>query len=240
MMNKTELKEVAWIGDASVQQPIRGVILSFHGLGSPDLRTEPNDEELNWAKNGFLVVFPYYGPWSWMNRQSREFVDDLVVSVYEVYGLSADIPLLTYGGSMGGFSALLYTRYAKPKVSGCVAICPVCDLKAHFHERPDLPRTIHHAFLGYKEDLESLFREHSPVCQVAAMPRIPYFIIHIVGDPAVNKGLHSDKLVAEMKKQGFDVTYLEVPGTGHCEPVPDEVQNAKTQFILNYIGARKS
>jgi len=233
------MKQTAWIGDEFVQQPIRGVILSFHGLGSPDLRVEPDSEELNWAKNGFLVVFPYYGPWSWMNRQSREFVDNLVASVYQVYGLSPEIPLLTYGGSMGGFSALLYTRYAKHPIAGCVAICPVCDLEYHFHERPDLPRTIRHAFLGYKEDLESLFREHSPVCQVGAMPRIPYFIIHITGDTRVNKVHHSDKLVAEMRKQDFEVTYCEVPGTGHCGPLPEEVVNAKTQFILNYVRACK-
>jgi dipeptidyl aminopeptidase/acylaminoacyl peptidase len=237
-MNKTELKQTAWIGDEFVSGPIRGVIVSFHGLGCPELRTKPESQELTWAEKGFLVIYPYYGPWSWMNRQSREFIDDLVTSVYQVYSLSPEIPLLTYGGSMGGFSALLYTRYAKHKVAGCIAICPVCDLKYHFGERPDLPRTIRHAFLGYKEDLECLFREHSPLCQVEAMPRIPYFIIHITGDPAVNKAHHSDKLVAEMRKHDFDVTYLEVPGTGHCGPLPEEVENAKAQFILDYVKSR--
>jgi len=233
-MNLEEIKQVAWVADAYLQKPIRGVIFTFHGLGSPELRDKPNDEELEWAKNGLLVVFPYYGPWSWMNRQSRKFVDDLAASVYAAYSLSADIPFLAHGGSMGGFSALLYTRYAKQKISACVAVCPVCDLKHHFTERPDLPRTIRHAFLGYEEDFESLLAEHSPVCQAAGMPHIPYFIIHITGDPAVNKASHSDKLVAKMKEHGLDVTYHEVEGTGHCGPLPQEVKDAKLKFIQRF------
>ncbi len=81
-----------------------------------------------------------------------------------------------------------------------------------------------------------MFQEHSPLCQVDAMPRIPYLIIHITGDPAVNKACHSDKLVAEMRERDFDVTYIEVPGTGHCGPLSDEAEEAKKKFILN--GAR--
>jgi dipeptidyl aminopeptidase/acylaminoacyl peptidase len=236
MKSLAELKEVAWIADEFVQQPIRGIIFRFHGLGCPELREKPDEEELEWAKKGFLVVFPYYGPWSWMNRQARKFVDDLAASIYAVYSLSADIPLLVAGGSMGGYSALLYARYAKQKLSGCVAVCPVCDLKYHFTERRGLPRTIRDAFRGYEQDLESLFMEHSPVCQVDAMPPIPYLIIHTTGDAAVSKEHHSDKLAAKMKERGLDVTYIEVPGSGHCGPLPQEVEDAKLKFVLRCAG----
>jgi len=233
LVTKSFLKEVAFIGDELIRPPIRGVVVSFHGLGHPLLRTELIEEEKIWADNGLLTVFPYYGPWSWMNRQARAFVDEFLDAVYVNYGLSDDIPFITHGGSMGGFSALLYARYAKRKVARCVAICAVCDMEASFHERPDVPRTIHCAFQGYQENMETLYREHSPLLQVESMPRIPYLLIHTSGDASVSKTLHSDKMAAALRKHGHDVTYYEIKGGGHCTPLPEEVQAAKTTFILD-------
>ncbi len=134
------------------------------------MKEEPGTDELGWARAGGLVVFPYYGPWSWMNRNARAFVDDMVDSVYSEYGLSDDVPLIATGGSMGGCSSLLYTRYARRPVRACLAVCPVCDLKRSFTERPDVPRTILYAFRGYGEDMDSIFTEHSPLEQVDNMP----------------------------------------------------------------------
>ena len=73
-MNRKIIKEVAWIGDEHVRGKIKGVVLSFHGLGG-GLKDGPGTEELEWAAAGGLVVYPYYGPWAWMNRQARAMVD---------------------------------------------------------------------------------------------------------------------------------------------------------------------
>lgn len=230
-MNLTELREVAWISDAFTKQPPRGVALIFHGLGAPPLLEAPREDEQSWINDGYLVVFPYYGPWSWMNRQSRALVDEIVEAVFRLFVLRGDLPVLAVGGSMGGFSALLYTRYAARPIVGCFANCPVCDLGAHFHERPDLPRTIRHAFLGYEESLEDLLAEHSPLQQAAAMPDIPYFIVHSEGDPAVGIGRHSDPLVAAMRERKRDVTYFRVPGDQHCPPLSPEIRRAQLDFL---------
>lgn len=230
-MNLTELREVAWISDAFTAQPPRGVAVIFHGLGAPPLLEAPREDEQNWINDGYLVVFPYYGPWSWMNRQSRALVDGIVEAVFRLFSLPPDLPVLAVGGSMGGFSALLYTRYAARSVAGCFANSPVCDLGAHFRERPDLPRTIRHAFLGYPESLEELLIEHSPLHQAGALPDIPYFIVHAEGDPAVSKVFHSDPLVAAMRARGLDVTYCEVPGDQHCPPLSPENRRARIDFL---------
>lgn len=232
-MNKELMKLSAWFGDEYLKGEIKGVALSFHGLGHNSPKTEPDMTELGWAKSGWLVVFPYYGPWSWMNREAREFVDELVESIYLNYSLNSDIPLVSTGGSMGGLSSLLYTRYAKRKVSACVALFPVCDLKYHFNERLDLPISITYAFRGYKENMEKLFQEHSPVCQVENMPDIPYLIIHGDKDKAVNKEKHSDIFVREMKRRQLNIEYIEVTGMGHGSAMPVEVPERMIEFIVN-------
>ena len=107
-MTREELKQAAWIGDAAVRGPVRGVVVSFHGLGGGAEKTGPSTEEIAWAQSGALCVYPYYGPWSWMNRSARAYVDDIVAGLYAAYGLPADTPLIANGGSMGGCSSLLY------------------------------------------------------------------------------------------------------------------------------------
>jgi len=230
-MNKEKMHDVAWIGDQFVAGPIKGVIITFHGLGDPGLKTVPSYEENEWAAAGGLVVMPYSGPWSWMNRGARAFVDELIDAVYKHYNLSPAIPLIIRGGSMGGFCALLYTRYSKHPVKACQALYPVCDLKHHFSERPDLPRTIYHAFYGYEGDLDTLFREHSPVDQAQSLPRIPYQILHGDADQAVNKAAHSDRMVAAMKTHGLNVEYIEVPGMGHHAPLYFDVYRKTIDFV---------
>ncbi|MDR0866736.1 MAG: prolyl oligopeptidase family serine peptidase [Candidatus Symbiothrix sp.] len=229
-------KEIAWIGDNQVKGPIKGVILTFHGLGASEVKSEANEEELVWANNGYLVIYPYYGPWGWMNRQARDMVNQIVEAVYAEYNLPDTTPLLAYGGSMGGFSAILYSRYAKHPVTACIANCPVTDIKFHFSERVDLPRTFRVAYWGYDDKtFEERMAEHNPMDQVEYMPDIPYFIMHITGDPAVNKKIHSDRFVAKMRENGKNVTYKEIEGEGHCGPIPDDVHVEKENFILGFL-----
>jgi dipeptidyl aminopeptidase/acylaminoacyl peptidase len=233
-MDKKWINEVAWIGEQYVKGPIRGVVLSFHGLGG-GIKGDPSTEELGWAQAGGLVVHPYYGPWSWMNRQARAFVDELVDAVYAAYGLPNETPLISTGGSMGGLSSLLYTRYARRPIAACLALYPVCDLKFHFSERPDLPPTIRHAFLGYGQDMDALLAEHSPLAQIDHMPRIPYLVIHGDKDQAVSKTHHSDPLVAAMRAQGMNVAYMEIPGMGHGGPMPLAVREKQIQFVSAFL-----
>jgi len=139
---------------------------------------------------------------------------------------------------MGGQCALLYTRYAAHPVAACTVNCPVCDLAYAFHERADVPRTIHFAFRGYKQDLNSLLTEHSPVEQARYMPDIPYQIIHGVQDTGVVKSKHTDKLVPLMRKSGLTVEYLEVPEMIHCSPMPPAVWKSQTDFVCKHLRAR--
>lgn len=230
-MEPSLLRQVAWLGDAYLDGAPRGVVLVLHGLGITALKGGPDTDEYQWAREGGLVVYPYYGPWSWMNREARALVDEVVASVYAEFALGEDAPLICVGGSMGGLSALLYCRYARRPARACLALYPVCDLAYHYQERRDLPRTIRHAFSGYTEPFEALLAEHSPLSQVAAMPDIPYLLVHGDRDHAVSKAQHTDRLVAALRALGRDVTYVEVPGMGHLGPLPADVFRQTIAFV---------
>lgn len=202
----------------------KGIILCFHGLGHTALRNEYTAFEERCAREGVLTVFPYYGPWSWMNMTAVRYVDEIVAVLRGMYGLGADVPVVSSGGSMGGLSALIYMRYAAVTPAACFANCPVCDLPFHATERPDLPRTVYLAFCGYECGLEAALKMHSPLHQAAEMPKVPYYVVHGCADAAVNKAMHSDRFVAAMRAAGHRIVYREVPGMTHCnfETCPDE------------------
>lgn len=230
-----EARQMAWIFD-SIPGPYRGVMVSFHGLNNTKLRAAPSSEERMLAKKGYLIIHPYCGPWHWMNRQAREMVDEIVDAVYEEYGIPDSVPLVTMGGSMGGFCAILYTRYARRPVSACVANCPVTDIKYHFTERPDLPRTFRCAYWGYDNTFEESMTEHNPMDQVREIPDIPFFIMQTSGDRSVSKAHHSDRFVKAMRKSGHHgVVYKEIEGGKHCGPIPAEIQKEKRDFLLRVL-----
>jgi dipeptidyl aminopeptidase/acylaminoacyl peptidase len=235
-MNLTELRQVAYLGDDHVRGPIKAVILRLHGLGSAEFRQNLEPEEYVWAMNGGLVVLPYYGPWSWMNRQARQMVDQVVEGVYREFKLDPSVPLIPVGTSMGGCSVLLYCRYGKHPAVACSASAPPCDMPFSVSERPDIPRTLKMAFWGYPEPFDQVLREHSPLHQVGAMPDIPYFFLHGYDDVAVHKQPHSDKMVAALRQRGFKVEYHEVPGYGHGGVMPSAVLRRKIDFVLEAFG----
>jgi alpha-beta hydrolase superfamily lysophospholipase len=227
-MNVEELRQSAWIGDAFCSGKPRAVIVNFHGLGFGGLKNGPNAEESEWGSVGGLVVFPYYGPWSWMNRSARSFVD-------RHFELDAQIPRIIAGGSMGGQASLIYTRYSAHRIAACFANYPVCDLAYHFTERPDLPPTMRHAYRD-EPNFQQALEEHSPLVQAAGMPDAPYLIIHGDNDQAVNKEKHSDRFVAEMRRRGKNIEYVEVPGMGHGSNVPYHALRKQVDWVKGFIG----
>lgn len=230
-MDKEKLKQVAFVMDDWLVGPVRGVVLSFHGLGWIHWRSQPNTEELGWAQAGGLVIWPYYGPWSWFNRNARAMVDEVVQSAYEAYGLDDSVPLIAAGGSMGGYTAFLYSRYGRRRPVGCLALNPPCDTHFQFQSRFDTPRTIYDAFRGYSEDLDALLTEHSPLRQAADMPDIPYLVIAGDKDTDVLKARHSDPMVAALRRAGRRVEYMEFPYMTHGGPIPVQMYQRQIDFV---------
>jgi dipeptidyl aminopeptidase/acylaminoacyl peptidase len=218
-----------------VKGEIRGVMLSFHGLGC-GAPYGPSDEEILLCEKGILPVHPFYGPWGWMNRTARALTDEIVDGVYKQYNLDKEkIPLFSTGGSMGGHAALTYARYSRHKIERVLALYPVCDLEYHFTERADTGRGIYYSLYGFGEPFNKLLDEASPIKFAAELPRVPYLFVHGDKDTSVNKAAHSDRMVREMKKLGHNVEYIEIPGYGHGGVFP---QSAIFNRVVSFISAR--
>lgn len=225
------LRNFAYSNDRICQKPIRGIALSFFGLGGKEMFSEDTELGVFLAEKGIILVIPYTNPWSWMNRQAVAYTDELIDVLMAEYDLPEDLPIVSTGGSMGGQSALVYTAYAKRTPKACVANCPVCDLPYHFTERPDLPRTLYSAFGEYDCSLDEALRSASPLhlAEAGKMPPVKYTIFHCTADKAVNKEMHSDRFVTAMN---YGVDYFAVPDRGHCD-LPDEFRTAYNAAIVS-------
>jgi pimeloyl-ACP methyl ester carboxylesterase len=206
----------------------KGIVLEFHGLGDGEFPKELPRGTF-YREHALLCIRPYDNPWSWMNPKAVETVDAILDGACEKYNLSEKVPVVSTGGSMGGLSALVFSCYSRHRIVACAADSPVCDLEFHFTERPDLPRTLYSAFSDWEE-----LCSRSPVKLVKRLPKIPYYIVHGTADTAVNPERHSDILVSEMEKYGYDVRYDRVPGMTHCNPPPENAEKYLEFIISNF------
>jgi len=211
-----------------VARPIRGIVVDFFGLGYNKMIKAPLEENKyylraeRFAPQGILYVFPYNNPWSWMNRQAVDYTDEVLDTIIEGLGLDENIPLVYTGGSMGGQSCLVYTRYAKRVPVATVANCPVCDSVFHYTERPDLPRTFYSSLYNMDTTLDEALRTLSPLHLVDGMPRsTKYFVYHCTADRSVSFERHSIPFCREMEKE-HDISLTLVEERGHCD-LGDEV-----------------
>ena len=228
------LRLFAYSNHAICAKPIRGLVVSFFGLGAAFMYDEDPADAVEFAKAGILYVVPYQNPWAWQNRQNVDYTDEIIDVLMDAFQLPRDLPIVSSGGSMGGLSALVYMVYAKRTPLACVTNCPVCDLPYHYTERTDLPRTLYSAFYHYEGSLQEALQSASPIDLVEKMPEASYCIFHCTADQAVNKAMHSDRFVEALGRR-FPVEYYAVPDRGHCD-LGEEMGSLYYQHIFDAIG----
>lgn len=230
------LRLFAFSNDRQIHGEIRGIVVNFTGMGC-DARFDGTLPEGDWfAERNIVYLIPYGNPWSWMNRQEINLADDVIGILLDRYGLPESLPIVSTGPSMGGQGALVYMAYAKRTPVACVANCPVCDMPFHYTERPDLPSSFYSAYVYEEGTMEEILPRFSPLhlAEAEKLPKVPYTIFHCTADKAVNKEMHSDRLIAAMEKHGYDVTYRVVPDRGHCD-LPKEEWEALRQACADAI-----
>lgn len=225
------LRKFTYSNDRLIKGEVQGIVLNFLGLGFRDMIKEDPAVAVEYAERGVIYLIPYYNPWSWMNRDTVAYVDELIDVLCAHYGLHAP-KIVSSGVSMGGLCALVYCAYATVTPVRCVTNCPVCDLVYHFDEREDLPRTLYSAFFGYEGRMEEALRSASPVHLADKMPRIPYTVFHCEADAAVNIERHSERFVEAMRPYA-NVTLVRVPARGHG----DLSEEAKAEYKKQILGA---
>ncbi len=217
-----------------LKRDLRGVILTFHGRGEPGfLSHSPFSKEL--AEKGIIQIFPYYGPWAWMNSGAVKITDALVSAVYERWAGGKDVPLVCEGGSMGGLAALIYPVLGRRKPAAAAANCPACDLVHHFSARKDLPRYFLCAYGGGGEaSLQETLKRRSPMHRINDMPDIPFLLVHGLSDRVIEAAPNSERFCALMEQAGKNARYVPVEGMGHCD-MPPGVSKEYYDFILSFF-----
>ena len=228
------LRSFAYCNNQICKKPIKGLVVSFFGLGGASMFAEDTEDGIRFAEDGILYVVPYQNPWAWQNKQNVSFTDEIIDVLFREYNLPENLPIVSTGGSMGGLSALVYMTYAKRTPLACVANCPVCDLPYHFTERSDLPRTLYSAFYNYDCSLQEALSSASPLHLVDKIPEnSKYYIFHCEEDKAVNKQKHSDCFVEKMKEK-HNIIYYAIPDRGHCD-LTDEMKKLYNKHIVGSI-----
>lgn len=217
VMTYETLRSFTYSNDQLIEGKINGMVLSFTGLGGQGMYDDHIDYGRTLAQQGIILLIPYVNPWNWMNAQAVRYTDEIIAVLKEHYSLDDDIPVVSTGGSMGGQSALIYTRYAAKTPVACITNCPVCDMVFHYTERPDLPRTIYSAYgMDGFDTLEEAIAARSPLHLADEMPDVRYVVFHCDADRAVNIASHSEKFVQAMKKS-HRIEYHVIPGRDHCQ-----------------------
>ncbi len=168
-----------------------------------------------------------------MNKQAQDLTNQVIDILFEHYTLPEDTPIVYSGGSMGGQSALLYSALANRKPVACVANCPACDL-IYQAEEEDFTRILYSAVYHETGTFEEAIKTISPIHNLHKLPRIKYYIFHCDKDEVLDIKAHSEAMVGEMKKCGFDVTYHIVPDMGHVTLTP-EMQELYDNYIIDSI-----
>ena len=76
MITAENIRNFAYVNENICKKPIRGIVLSFFGLGTCVMYDKDIIEGEICAEQGLLYAAPYTNPWSWMNDQAAAYVQD--------------------------------------------------------------------------------------------------------------------------------------------------------------------
>ena len=223
--------EFCFSNAAMFKLPPKGILIRFRGMTLDIPMVELIREGRKYAKAGILYVYPYTAPWAWMNDDTVDMVDAILDDLRGKTGLTQRVPVVYYGYSMGGYSALMYGVYGKYKPTAVAAVCPVCDLVFHKTEHLGLFVSFYYAFSRISDQVDELITVRSPIHAIAHMPLVPYLFVCCDHDRIVHSENHGIAMAGKMRASGFDVTLIRENGE-HCQ-ISRETEDTVSVFILS-------
>jgi dipeptidyl aminopeptidase/acylaminoacyl peptidase len=121
--------------------------------------------------------------------------------------------VVTWGGSAGGYAALLLPALYPGRFKAAVALYAVTD---HFATARSTHRLEAHytgRLVGPLPAAYPLYRERSPIHRVADI-RVPVLLLHGDQDVAVTPG-QAEQMAAALRAAGVPVVFHLYPGEGH-------------------------
>jgi dipeptidyl aminopeptidase/acylaminoacyl peptidase len=237
-----------------VGAPRSGLSAVVNVHGGPQVRDAWGyDPEAQWMANrGYLSVQVNYrgstgygksfvaaGDREWGAKMHDDLID--AVSFIVERGWADPERVAIYGGSYGGYAALVGAAFT-PDVFACaVDIVGPSNLKTLLESIPPYWRPIAAGLykrVGHPDDVEFLW-SRSPLSRAADI-RIPLLIAQGANDPRV-KQAESEQIVSALRDAGIDYEYMLFPDEGHGFAKPQNRMKfyaAAEKFLAKYLDGR--
>jgi dipeptidyl aminopeptidase/acylaminoacyl peptidase len=212
------------------------------------------DPEGQWfANRGYLTVQVNYrgsagygrafvdaGDREWGGKMHEDILDAVDWVVAQKYADPERIGI--YGGSYGGYEALVAATFS-PDVFRCaVDMCGPSDLVSFIESIPPLWQSMRAIFdkrVGNVDTEREFLRSRSPITAVDQI-KIPLLIAQGANDPRVTRA-QSDQIVAKLEEKGIAHEYLVFEDEGHGLAKPENryrFYDAVERFLAEHLGGR--
>jgi dipeptidyl aminopeptidase/acylaminoacyl peptidase len=212
------------------------------------------DPESQWLANrGYLSVQVNYrgstgygksfvaaGDREWGGKMHDDLID--AVNYVVGQGWAAKDRVAIYGGSYGGYAALVGAAFTPDVFTCAVDIVGPSNLKTLLDSIPPYWKPLAASLykrVGNPETDEEFLWSRSPLSRARDI-RIPLLIAQGANDPRV-KQAESEQIVAALRDAGIDYEYLLFPDEGHGFAKPENRMKfyaAAEKFLAKHLGGR--
>jgi dipeptidyl aminopeptidase/acylaminoacyl peptidase len=238
---------------AGKEQSNLPMVLNVHGGPWARERWGYNPEAQWFANRGYACLQVNYrgstgygkdflnaGNKEWGGKMHDDLVDAVQWAIEQ--GLADPHKVAIYGGSYGGYAALVGATFTPDLFSCAVDIVGPSNLITFIRTIPPYwaPLVkVFHLRVGNPDTDEEFLRSRSPLFKVDQI-KIPMLIAQGANDPRV-KQAESEQVVEAMKSKGIDYEYMLFPDEGHGFAKPQnrlKFYAAAEQFLVKYLGGR--
>jgi dipeptidyl aminopeptidase/acylaminoacyl peptidase len=189
---------------------------------------------------GFGKKFLHAGDRQWAGKMHDDLIDAVNWAVKEGYADPKRVAI--YGGSYGGYAALVGATFTPDTFACAVDIVGPSNLLTLLHSIPPYWEPMRRMFavrVGDPEKDEEYLRSISPLFKADRI-KIPLLIAQGANDPRVKKA-ESEQIVEAMRKAGKPVEYLLFKDEGHGFARPEnrlKFYAAAEAFLAKHLGGR--
>jgi dipeptidyl aminopeptidase/acylaminoacyl peptidase len=192
------------------------------------------------GSTGYGKDFVNAGDREWGAKMHEDLLDALAWVVAQGWVDPARVAI--YGGSYGGYAALVGATFTPDVFRAAVDIVGPSNLKTLIESIPPYWAPMiaqFHTRVGNPQTDEEFLWSRSPLSRAADIG-IPMLIAQGANDPRV-KQAESEQIVAAMKANGIDYRYMLFPDEGHGFAKPENrlrFYQAAEAFLAAHLGGR--
>src|SRR5713226_7164225 len=192
------------------------------------------------GSSGYGKEFLNAGNKEWGGKMHNDLVDGVHWAIDQ--GIADPKKVAIYGGSYGGFAALVGATFTPDLFCCAVDIVGPSNLITFIRTIPPYWAPLVHVFhqrVGNPDTEEEFLKARSPLFKVDQI-KIPMLIAQGANDPRV-KQAESEQIVEAMKNKGIDYEYMLFPDEGHGFARPEnrlKFYAAAEKFLAKHLGGR--